>query len=135
MQASGNIALMLPILEQHDAQVAARYLQRALELDPTDLEVLRVASLMTEVLQLDVPRFELISQTLTRDVRCTSCFSIAANYYFEIGEEELAKELQQRRIDVVGDEAANYAVAYRRIKTDPEAALRFLRARPDLGPE
>jgi hypothetical protein len=36
MQVSGNIVLMLPILKQHDVQVAARFLQRALELDPTN---------------------------------------------------------------------------------------------------
>ncbi len=121
------------IAREHDAQAAARYVQRALELDPTHLEVLRVAANVAEILQLDVSRIELHSRTLTRDVLCASCLTNLSEAYLDSGNEEAALELMQRRIDLIGDEAAYYQVAYHQMDIDPAAALEFFEARPEHG--
>lgn len=119
------------IARQHDAQAAARYIQRALELDPAELEVLRVAAVMAEILKLDVDRIELLSRTLTRDLLCVNCLMQLAEAYDDIGAHERAREIRQRRIDLAGDEAGNYQMAYSLMDTDPAAALEFFQSRPD----
>ena len=121
------------IAREHDAQAAARYIQRALKLNPTHLEVLRVAANVAAVLQLNDFRIELLTRTLTRDVLCASCLTDLSEAYLDSGNEEAALELMQRRIDLIGDEAAYYQVAYHQMETDPEAALEFFEARPEHG--
>ncbi len=118
------------IARQHDPQAAARYIQRALELDPNELEVLRMAGTMADALDLDVDKVELMSRALTRDMLCVNCMMQLADAYDENGEPEKAEEIRRRRIELAGDPAGEYQLAYSLMDTDPAAALEFFQSRP-----
>ncbi len=105
-------------------QQTAKYVERALVLDPGNIEVLRTSAVFANGIGRFDEAIALAERALAREPMCIPCYSLLAPSFLAAGRYDEAEAVLRRRIALVDDLGGHHNLAYvLLLQGNPEAAF------------